>query len=87
MNTVQKITTGTGSLLALIPAALGHGGSGQAYSHMMGGMMHNTGHMAGYNTWGMGWFGALFSITLWVLAVFGIFYLYNSMNQDSEEDQ
>lgn len=75
------------SILTLVTSVLAHNRSDQGYygPGMMwndGSWMHNAAHMAGYNMWGMGWFGLVFGLALWALVILGIIYLYQKITEE-----
>ncbi|MDY6777534.1 MAG: hypothetical protein SVU32_02620 [Candidatus Nanohaloarchaea archaeon] len=86
----SKIVTTLLFLLTIVSPVLGHTGQDQGYygPGMMwsdGGWMHNGAHMMGYNMWGMGWFGLVFGLTFWVLAVLGVIHLYQKITGQRDE--
>ncbi|MFQ3308462.1 MAG: hypothetical protein ACI977_000698 [Candidatus Nanohaloarchaea archaeon] len=89
----QKILLLVLTITSLISTALSHGDDYKPgiMGWSDGGIMHNTGHMAGYNMWGMGWFGMVFGLAFWTLIILGIVYLYQEINQnqgpEDEEEQ
>ena len=76
------------SLTTTLSTVAAHSGEdGGTTTGMMwsdGSWMHNAGHMAGYNMWGMGWFGLLFGIAFWALVILGIIFLYQQITQNKE---
>lgn len=85
---LQKISLTAVSTLTLITTAFAHNEPGQSYygPGMMwnsdGSWMHNSGHMLGYNMWGMGWFGLIFGLAFWILVILGIIYLYQKITEE-----
>lgn len=84
------------SLITTLSTTIAHSGdNGEATTGTMmwgdgGSWMHNSGHMMGYNMWGMGWFGMIFGLAFWILVILGIIYLFqqvteNGGNQSNEE--
>lgn len=90
---LRKISVSIVSIITLLTSVLAHNDSGQDYyGHGMmwsdgGAWMHNTAHMAGYNMWGMGWFGFLFGLAFWILVILGIIYLYQQVTENKGEEQ
>lgn len=86
MKLKNKLSILVTSLITTFSTAVAHSGDeGGTTTGMMwgdGGMMHNAGHMTGYNMWGPGWIGMLFGITLWALAVLGIIFLYQKLTEE-----
>lgn len=85
---LQKITTATTSLLTFTTLTLAHTGEEEAYYEPMmmadnGSWMHNGAHMAGYNMWGMGWFGIVPGLLIWILVILGIIFLYQRIMENS----
>ncbi|MFB6190963.1 MAG: hypothetical protein ABEJ64_00890 [Candidatus Nanohaloarchaea archaeon] len=78
-----SLTTVISTVVAHSEQDQGYYGPGMMWSD--GGWMHNTGHMIGYNMWGMGWFGVLFGLAFWVLVILGIIYLYQQITENEEE--
>jgi hypothetical protein len=76
---INKLLFVTSVALTYIGSVAAHAGE-QDYGNGMiwseGGMMHNMGHMAGYNMWGPGWLGVLVGLLVWTLAVVGVYHLY-----------
>lgn len=73
-----------------VAASPGHTGDNQSYGHMMwgdGSWMHGSSHMAGYNMWGLGWFGPLLGIAFWILVILGIIYLYEQVTDKNGGEQ
>lgn len=94
MKLTTKIMALATVLTSLVVKAAAHTGDDQGYygPGMMwsdGGWMHNGGHMAGYNMWGMGWFGVLFGLAFWALVILGIIYLYQQITEEkgSQEEE
>ena len=84
----SKMALITVTLYIFLNSAIAHSNSDYSPSMMGwsdGGMMHNAGHMIGYNIWGMGWPGAVLSLAFWTLAILGIIYLYQELIQDKED--
>jgi hypothetical protein len=79
---LRKISIKTVSILTLITSALAHNEPGQGMMWSSGGWMHNGGHMLGYNMWGMGWFGLIPGILIWILIILGIIYLYQKITEE-----
>jgi hypothetical protein len=52
-----------------------------------GGWMHTGAGMMGYNMWGMGWYGLIFGLALWILVILGIIYLYQHITENKGEEQ
>lgn len=89
MKLLTKLSGMTVSLLATLSAVIAHSGEEGTSTGMMmdgGGWMHNTGHMAGYNMWGMGWFGLLFGLAFWILIILGIIYLYQQVTENGGDE-
>ncbi len=86
MNYKEKILAIAVSLISTIGTVLAHTEQDQGYygPGMMwsdGSWMHNAGHMAGYNMWGLGWFGLIPGILFWTLVILGIIYLYQKITE------
>lgn len=92
MKLKNKLAVLATSLITTLTSALAHSEQDQGYygPGMMwndgGSWMHNTGHMMGYNMWGMGWFGLLFGLAFWILVVLGIIYLYQEITENKSEE-
>lgn len=69
-----------------VAASPGHD-EGTTTGMMDGSWMHTGADMMGYNTWGMGWFGVLFGLALWILVILGIVYLYQQVTENGGEEQ
>lgn len=84
MKLENKLSTLTAASVTTISTVAAHSGDDGAATGMMmdGGWMHNAGHMAGYNMWGMGRFGLLFGLAIWILVILGIIYLYQEVTED-----
>jgi len=86
----NKILAFAATLTTLFSSVLAHSDQNQSYgSGIMwgdGGWMHNGRHMAGYNMWGMGWFGVLFGLAFWILVILGIIYLYQEVTENRGEE-
>lgn len=52
-----------------------------------GSWMHSGTHMMGYDMWGMGWFGLLFGISLWILVILSIIYLYQRITEQEQHQK
>lgn len=90
---LQKIQLYLTSFAGILTGVSAHTGDNQSYygPGMMwsdgGSWMHNTGHMAGYNWWGMGWFGLVFGLAFWILVILGIIYLYQQITGDTGSEE
>lgn len=90
MKLKNKLAVLAASLITTISTVMAHNESDQGYygPGMMwsdgGTWMHNTGHMMGYNMWGMGWFGLIFGLAFWILVILGIIYLYQQVTEGDE---
>lgn len=85
----QKILLFVSVITAQITIVSAHMDSQDYHNGMMwgdGGMMHNMGHMAGYNMWGPGWAGVIVGLIVWTLAVIGVYHLYREYVQKREEE-
>jgi predicted membrane protein len=93
MKLKNKLSIMLASLITTITTVAAHLGEeeGTTAGMMMwgdgGGWMHNAGHMAGYNMWGMGWFGLLFGLALWILVILGIIYLYQQVTEKTGDEE
>lgn len=92
MKLKNKISIMLVSLITTLSTVVAHSGEdgGTNTGTMMmsdGSWMHNTGHMAGYNMWGMGWVGLLFGLAFWILVILGIIYLYQQITENGREEQ
>lgn len=89
----QKISVAVTGLITFVATAVAHNESNSGYygPGMMwsdgGGWMHNSAHMAGYNMWGMGWFGLLFGLAFWILVILGIIFLYQKITEKSGQEE
>lgn len=96
MKLKNRLAILAASLITTLSSVAAHSEQDQSHygPEMMlndgGGWMHNTGHMTGYNWWGMGWFGLLFGLAFWILVILGIIYLYQQItsgNKGSENEE
>lgn len=87
-----KLTMILTSLITTVSAVIAHSGEdgGANTATMMwndGGVIHNTGHMAGYNMWGMGWYGMIFGLIFWILAALGLIYIYKLLKEGNTNQE
>lgn len=81
------------SLTTVLTSVAAHSEQDQGYygPGMMrndgGGWMHNAGHMAGYNMWGMGWPGLIFGLAFGILIALGIIYLYQEITEKEDNKE
>ncbi|WP_347721441.1 hypothetical protein [Candidatus Nanohalococcus occultus] len=86
---LRKIPVLLATTLTTVGTVLAHNESGHYGPGMMdsGAWTHNMGHMAGYNMWGMGWYGLLFGLAFWILVILGIIYLVQKITEQSAEKE
>lgn len=84
MKLKNKLTVLIISITSTVTSVAAHMGEGNA-GMMSGGWMHSSGHMMGYNMWGMGWFGLIIGLSFWILAILGIIYLYQEVTENEGE--
>lgn len=93
MKLKNRLTILATALITTLTSAAAHSEQDQGYygPGMMwndgGGWMHNAGHMAGYNMWGMGGFGLIFGLAFWTLAILGIIYLYREITEKEDNKE
>ncbi len=89
MKLKTQLTVFAASLITALSTVAAHSEEDPAYGHMMwsdGSWTHNAGHMAGYNMWGMGWFGLIFGLAFWILVILGLIFLYQQVTEDRSEE-
>ena len=89
MNTLQKVASFTTATAGLVATVLAHSGDEVYGPGMMwgnGSFSHNFGHMMGYNMWGMGWWGFLPGLAIWILIILGIVYLFQKITENSQRN-
>lgn len=84
LRATTKILFLTSTLTTLFTSVLAHSNEDietAGARTMDGSWMHSGADMMGYNMWGMGWFGFLFGIAIWILVILGIIYLYQRIKE------
>ncbi len=77
---IASLVTTLSTVVAHSEQDQGYYGPGMMWSD--GGWMHNGAHIMGYNMWGMGWYGVIFGLAFWALAILGLIYLYQKITEE-----